>query len=178
MKQLKLDLIQILAVAGVWQDEIYPQVLALWQEHGKKCRTCRYPDLHVKAYRHFLEQLFSAGPADEKEFSKGALSMFVSQAANLLEHIWTEWEKVSGTSRLDSAIQTLALFVPEKITPAGLSRELTESERKDARKVLKALFAVNDDGYPDYKHCIVALSYSDNGRLQKFSIRPMQFKFY
>ena len=178
MNKLKLDLAQILAAAGVWQDETYPKLLALWQEHGEKCRTCRYPDLHVKAYRIFIEQMFSDAHLDENfKFKKGALSMFAAQAGNLLEQICPEWKKTPGTRRLDSVVQTLALFTPERIVAADMIRELSESERRNARKIFKTLFAVDDDGYPLYGFCIIARSYSVSGQLQNFSIRPMQFDF-
>ena len=179
MNKLKLDFAQILAAAGVWKDEIYPKLLALWQEHGDKCRTCRYPDLHVKDYRIFIEQMFSNVPLDENfKFKKGALSMFVAHAANLLEQICPEWEKTPGTRRLDSVVQTLAHFIPERIVAADMVRELSESERKNARKIFKTLFAVDDEGYHDYRYCIIALSYTGCGQLQSFSISPLQIELF
>ncbi len=179
MKKLKLDLLQILTVAEVWHDEVYPKLFALWQEHGEKCRTCRYPDLHVKDYRIFIDQMFSNVPIDENfKFKKGALSMFVAHSANLLEQICPEWKKTPRTRRLDSAVQTLARFKQETIISADMVWELSASERKNARKILKALFAVDNEGYHAYRYNTIAFSYTANGRLKEISIIPLELDFF
>ena len=61
--KLRLSLPQILAVAGVWREEVYPKLSCFWQQYGEKCRTCRRPDLYAKAYGSFIAQMFSPMPA-------------------------------------------------------------------------------------------------------------------
>ncbi len=134
MKEIVLGLSQLIAIAWVWQQELTPKYLPIWQENRSRCGTIRRPEIHVGAYNAFLDQLFSTAKGDIK-YTKGALCLFISVSDIMM----------TAFSRLDPRLK--------KYTPGFISAEKQlvkpqEDDLAEARSIIRTMLSVDSMGNP------------------------------
>ena len=146
MEIIRLNLAEILAVAWVWQCEIHPKYTEIWSYYGTKCGYVRKPELHVQAYRIFLDQICSDIPENELQYTKGALSMFCANAAILFCDFAPAPSRSTGHGLLNFATSKIAELVPGRIRAAVQIHNIPETDLQAARNSIKKLLAIDDAG--------------------------------
>lgn len=150
MEEINLNLSQILAVTWVWQCEITPKYLPIWQKYGIKAGCVRNPKLHLTAYNFLVDQLCSGVPSAKLKYTKGAMSMFAANAAFLFCSFDEAPAFQKGNEELNRAVKMLRELVPGRVIAAEQIAEPAEEDKFEARNLIRKIFAVNENGDPLY----------------------------
>ena len=135
MKEIALGLSQLIAIAWVWQQEVFPVFFSVLDANGSKCGVNLRPDKHVKAYNSLLDKILS----DKKElkYDKGAFNMFMQMAAQM-----SDFAPFSPQYKQ---------FFPNRISAEKQLMKPTEEDLVDARSIIRTMRSVDSMGNPLFK---------------------------
>ena len=150
MEAINLNLSQILAVTWVWQCEITPKYLPLWQKYGIKAGCVRNPKLHLAAYNSLVDQLCSGVPAARLKYTKGAMSMFAANSTFLLASFSQAPAFKDGDRQQNDAVKMIRALAPGKVVAAEQISEPSEEDKSEARGIIRKILSVDKNGQTQY----------------------------
>lgn len=135
MKRITFGFSQLIAIAWVWQQEVFPRYLSILDANGSKYGVNLRPDKHVKAYNSLLDQIL-AGKNDLK-YTKGAFNMFMQTVVQM-----------AAFAPFDPHYKE---FFPNRISAEKQLMKPQEDDLVEARSIIRALLSVDAMGNSQFK---------------------------